>query len=210
MGEPSLNHAVLETLSHLGRTGGMPGLMPSISSVAPRCPQSNTFFDRLIGIKNEFFAGGMFQLQFSVHSTDEDARRVLVPIRKWTLEDIAAFGPRWWRAGDRKLTLNFALSESVPFDPDAVERLYSPEMFLLKFTPIHPTRRADENKLTLSWFEAPERVAKLTDELKRRGYHCIVNPTWPEEVYGAVSCGQLADSVTPPAAAETASEAAIC
>jgi len=198
MGEPSLNPAVLEALSHLGRGAGLPGLMPSISSVAPRCPRSEDFFRKLTALKDERFSGGNFQMQFSVHSTDEEARRALVPIRKWTLEDIAAFGPRWWKPGDRKLTLNFALSDSVPFDPDAVERLYSPESFLLKFTPIHPTRRADENKLTLSWFEAPERVSRLTEELSRRGFQCIVNPTWPEEVYGAVSCGQLADSVQAP------------
>ena len=94
MGEPSFNEGVLEALSALGGGGRLPGLLPSVSSVAPRCARSAAFFETLRAVKDRWFRDGMFQLQFSVHSTDDEARRALVPIRTWSLEEMAEFGRR--------------------------------------------------------------------------------------------------------------------
>ncbi len=192
MGEPSLNPAVTRCIEHLARTSRLTGLVPSISTVAPACPVARDFFEELFRIKERYFREGRFQLQFSVHSTDAAARRALIPVRKWNLEDIANVGKKWWRPGDRKVTLNFALAKGVPFDPDVLGRIFDPERFLIKFTPVHPTRRADENGLTENWFVTPPRVARLASEMERRSFSVIVNPPWPEETRGAVSCGQLA------------------
>jgi len=196
MGEPSLNPAVLECLGHLGRSTLLPGLLPSVSSVAPKSPRCADFFAKLAALKDRYFSGGRFQLQFSVHSTDEDARRALVPVRKWSLEDIAAFGRDWVRPGDRRITLNFALGRDVPLDPAVLERVFSPERFLMKLSPIHPTRRSEEHGLTRSWFQdAPERVAILKRDLERRGLLCILGQSWPEEVACAGSCGQMGGGI---------------
>ncbi|MFH2203557.1 MAG: radical SAM protein [Elusimicrobiota bacterium] len=192
MGEPSFNPEVLRCIEELGSEGRLPGLVPSISSVAPSCRGTLDFFEELFRLKERWFSGGRFQLQFSVHSTDEAARRALIPIRKWDLEDIAAVGRRWYREGDRRVTLNFALSREAPCDPAIVARLFSPRSFLIKFTPIHPTARADSSGLTANWYQAPERITSLTSELERRGYQVIVNAPWPEEILSHASCGQLA------------------
>ncbi|MFA5138579.1 MAG: radical SAM protein [Elusimicrobiota bacterium] len=195
MGEPSLNKAVLRALELLGRPGRPPGLMPSLSSVAPRCPLSRSFFDELIRVKDRFYGGGCFQLQFSIHSTDEEARAAIIPIRKWDLAEIAEYGDRWFKPGDRLLTLNFALADPIPFDPAVVERVFPQDRFLIKFTAVHTTQRATENALTNVWYKAPPRIEALGEDLKKRGYQVIINPSWPQEIEGGLSCGQLASSV---------------
>ena len=200
MGEPTLNRAVLPALEMLGRSGALPGLLPSISTMAPRCDLSRRFLDDLIALKDEVFSGGRFQLQFSLHSTDEEARRALIPARKWSLEEIAAFGERWFKPGDRRVTLNVALPDDIPFDPALAGRLFPPERFLFKFTAVHNTLRGDGNALTKVWHEAPERIARIAAELKSRGFQTIVNPCLPEEVRAGLSCGQLALSVAGKAA----------
>lgn len=196
MGEPSLNPAVLGCLEHLGKMSGIPGLLPSISSVAPACALSAEFFEKLTGVKDRWFNRGNFQLQFSVHSTDEEARRAIIPIRKWTLAEMGAFGPKWWRAGDRLITLNFALADGVPLEPEVLEKHFAPDRFLVKFTAVHTTRNARDNSLTKIWYKATDRVSKLEEDLTKRGFRVIVNPCWPEEVEHCLSCGQMADSNT--------------
>lgn len=140
MGEPALNDAVLDALEELPRRLDAPGLMPCISTVAPRGRER--FFERLLGIKRRLYGGGRFQLQFSVHSTDEGARRELIPARTWSLAQIAAFGDRFHEPGDRKLTLNFAPRPRTPLEPERLAELFSPERFLVKLTPINPTAAA--------------------------------------------------------------------
>ena len=109
MGEPALNDAVLDVLETLPKRIDAPGLMPSISTVAPH--GSEAFFERLLEIKNRYYAGGNFQFQFSIHTTDLALRDALVPVRKWDFEKMAEYGRRFYRAGDRKITLNFALAK---------------------------------------------------------------------------------------------------
>lgn len=140
MGEPALNDAVLDVLEDLPRRLDAPGLMPCISTVAPRGRER--FFEHLIRIKRRLYGGGRFQLQFSVHTTDESARRELIPARTWSLEQIAAFGDRFHEPGDRKLTLNFAPQRRTPLSPERLVELFSAERFLVKLTPINPTAAA--------------------------------------------------------------------
>ena len=196
MGEPTLNENVLQALKSLGSSGGLPGLMPSISTMAPRCDLSRRFLEDLAEIKDTYFGGGRFQLQFSLHSTDEEARRALIPARKWDLEEIAAFGERWFKPGDRLITLNVALPDDIPFDPKVAAQIFSPARFLFKFTAVHNTRRGDMNALTKLWCDAPERIARLAADLERRGFRAIIDPGWPQEAQEGLSCGQLALSVT--------------
>jgi len=76
MGDPAFNHAVLEVLAYLPSRFSAPQLMPCISTIAPA--GCNSFFDELLSIKNQWYQGN-FQMQFSLHTTDEEARRRLIP-----------------------------------------------------------------------------------------------------------------------------------
>ena len=195
MGEPTFNPGVLEAIETLALGGALPGLVPSVSTVAPDCPVSVDFLERLYRLKERFFRKGRFQLQFSVHTTDPVQRRALIPIRTWSLERMGAFARRWVRPGDRKVTLNFVSSPSLLVDPQALARACSPDACLVKLTPTHPTRRGARNGLVDDWTEAPERVRERARDFTAAGFRVIVNAPWPEETAGGVSCGQVAASV---------------
>ena len=110
MGEPALNPAVLSVLRELPRRYFAPGLMPALSTIAPR--GSEEFFEELLRINHEIY-GGRFQLQFSLHTTDATLRDRLIPAKKMDFRWIADYGRRFFVPGGRKVTLNFALAEGA-------------------------------------------------------------------------------------------------
>ncbi|HDR06060.1 MAG TPA: radical SAM protein, partial [Candidatus Coatesbacteria bacterium] len=95
LGEPAFNPAVLDVLRGLPGRYDAPGLLPSVSTVAPR--RSDGFFEELVFVKEELYAGGRFQLQFSIHTTDPALRERLVPVEKWGFAEIARYAERFLR-----------------------------------------------------------------------------------------------------------------
>ncbi len=191
MGEPSLNPEVLKALRNLAFELPGNGLLPSLSTVAPQTPAVAPFFENLLRLKDSLYGGGRFQLQFSVHSTDAALRRRIVPIRTWSLEEIAVYGERWVRPGDRKVTLNFAPSGGEDLDPAVLGRVFDPARFLIKLTPVNPTRAADASGATFVWSRPPAALQRVVGRLQARGFETIVSPSLPEEIQAETSCGQL-------------------
>jgi 23S rRNA (adenine2503-C2)-methyltransferase len=191
MGEPALNPAVLEALRALAREFPYPGVIASISTVAPKSPAVTPWFTELLRVKDDCFPDGRFQLQFSLHATDEGLRHAIVPIKKWTLDEVAAYGRAFMRPGDRKVTLNFAPGPDEPLDADTIARVFDPQHFLIKVTPINPTLSAQRNRTAWVWTAAPAPLRGYAVELERRGFEVILSPSAPEELASETSCGQL-------------------
>ena len=63
MGDPAFNQNVLDVLEELPERYDAPGLLPTISTIAPG--GTDTFFERLSDIKKTLYKD-MFQLQFSI------------------------------------------------------------------------------------------------------------------------------------------------
>ncbi|MCJ7679843.1 MAG: radical SAM protein [Candidatus Aminicenantes bacterium] len=186
MGEPALNPAVLDVLEELPFLYSAPGLLPTVSTIAPA--GTEPFFERLRDIKDRFYKE-RFQLQFSVHSTDESVRDWLMPIKKWRLADIAAYGSRFHRPNERKITLNFALAEGFPVEPAVLLRHFDPSLFFIKITPVNPTRNAWNNGI-LSVIHPKNRQTTLMDELKLAGFEVLLSiGEWEENNIGS-NCGQ--------------------
>jgi 23S rRNA (adenine2503-C2)-methyltransferase len=189
MGEPAFNPAVLEALEQLPMRYDAPGLMPSLSTIAPH--GTDRFFARLAEIKQRLYARGRFQLQFSIHTTDGARRDRLMPVRKWSFDKIAAYGRDFWQPGDRKITLNFALARGMPAEPDVLLRHFDPERYLIKVTPLNPTCHAAENGLlSLIDAERPEQAQQAIQDLSRAGYEVIVSIGEVEENLIGSNCGQ--------------------
>lgn len=189
MGEPSLNPAVLDVLQELPQRYDAPGLMPSISTVAP-CG-TERFFSRLLGIKRELYSGGNFQFQFSLHTTDAELRDKIIPVRKWSFAEMADYGEEFYAAGDRKITLNFALADHYPLEPQVLLRTFDPSKYLVKITPLNPTYKASRNNLnTYIDPHGDGRVYPHVEALQAAGYDVIVSIGEVEENYIGSNCGQ--------------------
>ena len=189
MGEPAFNAAVLDVLTRLPKRYEAPGLMACISTIAPR--KCRDFMEQLIDIKERLYNDGHFQMQFSVHSTDEEERNYLMPIPKFTLQDIREYGDRFFKTGDRKITLNFALAQRSPFDVETLVKIFSPEQFMFKITPLNPTYNVKRSELH-SYIDAenPEKQYEALQTLQSHGFDVLVSIGENEENLIGSNCGQ--------------------
>ncbi|GAB4474156.1 MAG: hypothetical protein Kow0088_09990 [Anaerolineales bacterium] len=189
MGEPSLNMAVLDVLESLPTRYDAPGLMPSLSTIAPAGREA--FFERLLEIKQRFYPNGTFQFQFSIHTTDPAQRDRLMPVKKWDFAQMAAYGEQFVQTGDRKVTLNFALTAGLKVDEHVLRHYFSPEKFLIKITPLNPTYRATEHGYR-SAFDPCQQAAvdPLIERLRLVGYEVILAIGELEENRIGSNCGQ--------------------
>ncbi len=188
MGEPAFNSDVLKVLQALPDLCANPDLWACLPTTAPRGQEN--WFEGLLRVKRQLYPG-RFQLQFSVNATDAAHRRWLMPHPHLSMEEIAAYGERFWQPGDRRVALNFALAQGVEFDPAAVLRLFDPLRFAVKLTPLNPTARGRETGLT-SVLRAtePHVLDDTVYQLRRGGFEVIVSIGDPREDQVGSNCGQ--------------------
>jgi 23S rRNA (adenine2503-C2)-methyltransferase len=190
MGEPALNPAVLDAIAALPKRLEAPGLIVSLSTIAPA--GCDGFFEKLLEIRDNFRPGA-FQFQFSLHSSDEEKRRELIPAPTWSFAAMADYGRHFFRPGDRKVTLNFALAEGYPLDAGQLLARFDPACFLVKITPVNPTLRARESGLR-PVLDSERRDVAAVDGLRRAGYEVIISIGEFEENAIGSNCGQFVRS----------------
>ena len=102
-----------------------------------------------------------------------------------------AYGERFFSPGDRKTTLNFALAQDMPVDPQILLNHFDPEKFLVKITPLNPTYQAMENQLS-SYIDPniADNGYAIVESLKKAGYQVIVSIGEVEENLIGSNCGQ--------------------
>jgi len=189
MGDPAFNDAVLDVLEALDRRLDAPGLMPCISTVAPA--GRDHFFERLCDIRDRYYRG-RFQMQFSLHTTDEAIRQWLVPARTWSFARMAEWGHRFHRPGERKVTLNFAPASGIPLVARVLAEQFSPESFAIKLTPINPTAAARSSGLVgLIDPARPETAEETAAPFRDLGYEVIVSIGECEENRIGSNCGMF-------------------
>ncbi len=187
MGEPALNPAVLDVIAALPGRLQAPGLLISLSTIAPSGCED--FFRRLLAVRDGF-RPGTFQFQFSLHTSDEQRRRELVPARTWSFATMAAYGRNFFRPGDRKVTLNFALPAGFPLRADPLLAHFDPTIFLVKITPVNPTMRAQASGLRPVFVPGRGDETIIAD-LRRAGYEVLVSIGEFEENAIGSNCGQF-------------------
>ncbi|NOZ00654.1 MAG: radical SAM protein [Deltaproteobacteria bacterium] len=189
MGEPSLNPDVLDALRALPSRYRAAGLIPCVATTAPA--SARRWFNELSAIKRDMYSCGAFQLQFSVNSTDETVRDRVMPVRKWSLEEIADFGHGFYRQGDRKVVLNFALAEGWPLDAGRLAAVFDPGCFIIKITPLNPTARARDKGIgTVLYTDRQDACDRVVEELAAFGFQTIISIGSDEEMAIRSNCGQ--------------------
>lgn len=190
MGEPTLNPDILDVLEELPTRYSCDNLIPSFSTIAPT--GCDDFLTRLIGIKNSLYSGGKFQMQFSIHTTDQKLRDKIIPSDKWDFNKIASYGEKFYSPGDNKITLNFALAKTASLDIKELKKYFSPELFIIKITPVNPTLSALANNLD-SYFtngDHAEDVNRLIEQLEEASYDVVLSIGDLEENHIGSNCGQ--------------------
>jgi len=185
IGEPSFNKNVLEVIDCLHELYDAPGLIPCISTIAPK--ETNRFFEKLLEIKKKKYPQ-KFQIQFSIHTTNQKLRDWLIPVKKWDFKRIAEYGETFYDKGGRKITLNFALADGMPIDSDILLKYFSPDIFLIKITPVNPTTQAIKNKLSSTL--TSKKWDKIVNTLHTTGYEVILSIGELEENHIGSNCGQ--------------------
>ena len=186
MGEPAFNPSVIDALEELPVRYDAPGLLPTLSTIAPN--SSARFFDWLLVVKKELY-NDRFQLQFSIHSTDESLRDWLIPVKKWGFGQIAEYGETFYHESGRKITLNFALADGMTVDPDVLLSHFTPDKFLVKITPVNPTIRASKHDIS-SHIQPNKEKYDIIDSLKTAGYDVILSIGELRENLIGSNCGQ--------------------
>jgi 23S rRNA (adenine2503-C2)-methyltransferase len=194
MGEPAFNMNVLEVIDEFELYFNAPGFMPSVSTIAPN--GSERFFEEMLSIKNAKFNKGNFQLQFSIHTTDEKKRNELIPVKKWSFAKMGKYGERFHTSPDRKITLSFAPSDKYPVEPEKIYVFFDPEHFMIKLTPLNTTSSSAKNNLTsVIDPESGDNHQSLKDKFRSMGYDVIVSIGEFEENRIGSTCGQNISSV---------------
>jgi 23S rRNA (adenine2503-C2)-methyltransferase len=194
MGDPAFNNNVLTVLEKLPDLYKFDGLLPSISTIAPF--GFDSFFEKLLTIKKQQYMNGNFQMQFSIHSTSFEERRMLIPVKTWSFKQMGDYGKRFFSPGDRKLTINFAAVKGFPLDPASLLEYFPPDIFLVKLTPVNPT--ASSIKMGMEGLIKPENMEKnleIERTFQDAGYETILSIGEIKENAIGSNCGMYVGKV---------------
>ena len=168
--------------------------MPSISTIAP--VGTDSFFEKLLEVKRQFYSNGNFQMQFSIHSTNMSDRFKLVPVKTWSFKKMAAYGEEFFSKNDRKITLNFAAVQSFEINPSKLKKYFSPEIFIIKLTPVNPTENSISNNIKgVIDPDKPESANDLIASFHKEGYDVILSIGETEENKIGSNCGMFVNKL---------------
>lgn len=201
MGEPAFNENVLDFSEWLYKNKGqlqkdvglrVETLHPVFTTSLPK--SIRVLEDRLLrwcGIKNDLY-NGQAGLQFSINSTCEDQRDEMFDGMQLSLEDFARMAEKLPDPIGRKYCLNFAYSTDFEVDASVIARLFDPEKFMCKITPIHNNNACRDNEIkTIGGYDSWQPYDQPESDLKAAGFDVLVFVPSIDEEDGLVTCGNV-------------------
>jgi len=203
MGEPTFNNNVLQHALNLnynrGRFSNDTIIHPVISTMLPRRNKNLRYFlHEWCRIKNESYKGEA-GLQFSINSTNDIQRQEMFNNSSLHLSEISIIGESLPRPIGRKYALNFALADDYEVNAKKLVKLFDPDKFMVKITPLHKTNSCVDNniKTSLGYTEFTP-YQKVEQELKDVGFDVLVFIPSIDEDLGRITCGNAILSGTMP------------
>lgn len=201
MGEPILNPEVLEFaffLAHnkakIQRDSGVriEVIHPVLTTSSPRnFTNLHRHLMHWCDLKNNHF-NGQAGLQLSVNSTSEEQRSAMYSGMQSTLEDIALVMQNAPDPLSRKYCLNFAFATGNEADGKRCAKLFPPDRFMVKITPIHNNNSCRENDIkTVGGYESFAPYEEAERSFIDAGYDVLVFVPSIDEEDGLVTCGNL-------------------
>ncbi len=191
MGEPSWNaHNVVMATYYLKMAFPSMNIHPVVSTMMPRKnPALRSFLRDWMEVKNGTFRGNA-GLQLSINSTDENERLAMFSgsaLELWEISEIINKAAPI--VDGRKITLNFAVADYT-VDAPLLAKLFPPDRFICKLTPMHKTAAALRNGIeTEGDYTTPEPYVELEKRLKDVGFDVLVFIASHDEDAGRITCG---------------------
>lgn len=192
MGEPTFNREVLMAgLLAKDMFGKRFHVHPVISTMMPRRNRDlRKFLSYWMEIKNKSYDGEA-GLQLSINTTNEADRMEMFRGNALMLEEISELMNTVVSVvRGRKIALNFAITDRTKVDGKLLARLFDPEKYMCKITPMHDTRACRENGInTPDGYRYYYPYRKVEEELKRFGFDVLVFIPSIEEDQSRITCG---------------------
>lgn len=193
MGEPTFNPAVLGVTrnlhSKLEPYIHAETIHPVVSTMMPRDNKNlEAFLTEWMYLKNGRY-GGEAGLQLSINSTNDKQREKMFNGNSLSLGAISYLADKLPYPLGRKITLNFALA-GYTIQPKKLAKMFDPDKFVVKLTPMHRTQNAVKNKIETRGDAASYTpYAELEAALKDAGFDVLVFLASDAEDMSKITCG---------------------
>ena len=194
MGEPTFNFDILEhargLLKEVRPYVNRSHVHPVVSTMLPKNNKRlNEFLQDWCEIKNYNFRGSA-GLQFSINSTCDKQREEMFSGNSLSLEEISKIGHSLPDPIGRKYALNFALADYYELDADKLRKLFNPNKFMVKITPLHLTNSCIDNDIkTTDGYEYFTPYKPAEKALKEAGFDVLVFIPSKDEDESRITCG---------------------
>lgn len=198
MGEPTFNSNVMRHALELHADRNGSHIHPVISTMMPKVNKNLlNYLQQWMAIKNEVYCGEA-GLQFSINSTDDEQRTYLFNGASRNLTNISYMGKQLANPLGRKIALNFAITKDTIFNGSKLAKLFNPEHFMVKITPIHETSSSIGNSLeTKEGYSKYAPYEAVEASSLSAGFDTLVFIPSKEEDSSRITCGNavLSDEV---------------
>ena len=198
MGEPIFNEAVFDFARNLYHSKSLIHRMTGIrlETVHPvlttSLPKYKNLESRIVewcDIKNIVY-NGQAGLQFSINSTNEDQRTKMFGGGSITLTEFSKIAETLPDPIGRKYCLNFAYASDFEVDGKLLAKMFDPENFMCKITPIHNNNACQSNQIqTMDGYSSYLPYKAPEESLKGAGFDVLVFVPSMDEEDGLVTCG---------------------
>jgi len=140
-------------------------------------------------IKNHVY-NGQAGLQLSINSTNETQRSQMFNNMQLELNEVSKIAKDLSNPISRKYCLNFAYSTDFEIDAKKLTKLFNPDHFMVKITPIHNNNVCKENNIqTLKGYTSWEPYEEIEKTLTAEGWDTLVFIPSLDEENSLVTCG---------------------
>jgi len=140
-------------------------------------------------IKNDMFRGDA-GLQLSINSTNDKQRDNMFSGSSLSLNEISEIAKALPMPLGRKYALNFALADTYEVDAVKLRKLFSPDKFMVKITPLHITTSCEENNIkTTGGYTSYTPYELVEQSLIDNGFDVLVFIPSTDEDEGRITCG---------------------
>ena len=198
MGEPSFNPHVIAFTAWLSIAKAqiqeelgirIEVIHPVFTSMLPKNTGSLDRISNFAYAKNNTF-NGQAGLQLSINSTSDKQRDEMFGGQALSLKEVSDFAKTLPKPIGRKYCLNFAYASGNECNGEKLAKLFDPEDWMVKITPIHNNNACRENGIvTINGYSNFYPYREPEKSFKDAGFDVLIFIPSQDEEDGLVTCG---------------------